>query len=95
MKKVVAMMLVFVLAFAFVACNNNTDDTSKPDPASSAAPAESKPEEKSEEASKEDSKPAEESSKAEESSEEELQSHLLQMQILVTVCLQNVVPSSE
>lgn len=73
MKKVVAMLLVFVLAFAFVACNNNTDDTSKPDPASSAAPAESKPEEKSEEASKEDSKPAEESSKAEESSEEESQ----------------------
>lgn len=54
MKKVVAMLLVFVLAFAFVACNNNKDDTSKPDPASSAAPAESKPEEKSEEASKED-----------------------------------------
>lgn len=73
MKKVVAMLLVFVLAFAFVACNNNKDDTSKPDPASSAAPAESKPEEKSEEASKEDSKPAEESSKAEESSEEESQ----------------------
>ena len=46
MKKVVAMLLVFVLAFAFVACNNNKDDTSKPDPASSAAPAESKPEEK-------------------------------------------------
>ena len=73
MKKVVAMLLVFVLAFALVACNNNKDDTSKPDPASSAAPAESKPEEKSEEASKEDSKPAEESSKAEESSEEESQ----------------------
>ncbi len=73
MKKVVAMLLVFVLAFVFVACNNNTDDTSKPDSASSAAPAESKPEEKSEEASKEDSKPAEESSKAEESSEEESQ----------------------
>lgn len=67
MKKVVAMLLVIVLAFAFVACNN-TEDTSKSDPTSSA---ESKAEEKSEEASKEESQPAEESSKAEEPSEEE------------------------
>lgn len=71
MKKVVAMLLVFVLAFAFVACNDNTEDTSKPDSASSAAPAESTPEEKSEEASKEESNPAEESSEAEESSKTE------------------------
>ena len=71
MKKVVAMLLVVVLAFAFVACNS-TEDASKSDSASSAAPAaESKAEEKSEEASKEESKAAEESSKAEEPSKEE------------------------
>lgn len=66
MKRILALMLVFVMIFAFAACNKDEDE-SKPDASSEAAV--STPEDKSEPASAEESSKAEESEPADESSE--------------------------
>lgn len=66
MKRILALMLVFVMIFAFAACNKDEDE-SKPDVSSEAAV--STPEDKSEPASAEESSKVEESEPADDSSE--------------------------